>query len=215
MKRRGFTLIELLVVIAIIAILAAILFPVFARARENARKANCQSNLKQIALGWMQYAQDYDEMVPPLYTITTGASGGYLHLPELIYPYVKNAGVFSCPSESQGQTFDYGIRLTYGYNQSRFQGRAYFFEGNMSLSMIEDTAQTILFIDDTNLYAGPYDPHVPAGYNPNTPVLNSLTDTTGTRASNRHSEMYNIAFVDGHVKAMKQTLLRHWSYWED
>ena len=61
MRRRGFTLIELLVVIAIIAILAAILFPVFARARENARKANCQSNLKQVSLGLMQYVQDYDE----------------------------------------------------------------------------------------------------------------------------------------------------------
>ncbi len=59
--RRGFTLIELLVVIAIIAILAAILFPVFARARENARKANCQNNLKQIATGLLMYAQDYDE----------------------------------------------------------------------------------------------------------------------------------------------------------
>ncbi|HOJ22696.1 MAG TPA: hypothetical protein PLY56_14295, partial [Armatimonadota bacterium] len=143
-------------------------------------------------------------------------SGGYLHLPELIYPYVKNACVFSCPSErTQGQTFDHGIRLTYGYNQSRFQGRTYFFEGNLSLSMVEDTAQTILFIDDVNLYAGPYDPHVPVGYDPNTPVLNSPSDTRGTRAYNRHNEMYNVAFVDGHVKSMKQTLLRHWSYWED
>lgn len=62
-RTKGFTLIELLVVIAIIAILAAILFPVFARARENARRSSCQSNLKQIALGWMQYNQDYDEMM--------------------------------------------------------------------------------------------------------------------------------------------------------
>src|SRR5205809_4233116 len=62
--RRAFTLIELLVVIAIIAILAAILFPVFSRARENARRASCQSNLKQIGLGFLQYAQDYDERLP-------------------------------------------------------------------------------------------------------------------------------------------------------
>src|SRR3954469_10299371 len=67
---RGFTLIELLVVIAIIAILAAILFPVFARARENARRSSCQSNLKQIALGFKQYTQDYDEKYPPRYFVT-------------------------------------------------------------------------------------------------------------------------------------------------
>mgnify|MGYP001548207113 CR=1 FL=1 len=66
MKRRAFTLIEMLVVVAIIAVLAAILFPVFARARENARRASCQSNLKQIALGIFMYAQDYDERMPLL-----------------------------------------------------------------------------------------------------------------------------------------------------
>ena len=64
-RQSGFTLIELLVVIAIIAILAAILFPVFAQARENARKSNCQSNLKQIGTGILMYAQDYDEVSPP------------------------------------------------------------------------------------------------------------------------------------------------------
>src|SRR5690606_6779733 len=70
--KRGFTLIELLVVIAIIAILAAILFPVFARARENARRASCQSNLKQIGLGLMQYTQDYDERLPAGFLTNTG-----------------------------------------------------------------------------------------------------------------------------------------------
>ena len=70
--RRGFTLIELLVVIAIIALLAAILFPVFARARENARKSSCANNLKQIALGWTQYSQDYDELIVP-YTLSGGS----------------------------------------------------------------------------------------------------------------------------------------------
>src|SRR5687767_6194063 len=66
-RKSGFTLIELLVVIAIIAILAAILFPVFARARENARRASCQSNLKQVGLGFVQYTQDYDERYPMLF----------------------------------------------------------------------------------------------------------------------------------------------------
>jgi prepilin-type N-terminal cleavage/methylation domain-containing protein len=76
-KKRAFTLIELLVVIAIIAILAAILFPVFARARENARRSSCQSNLKQIGLGVLQYTQDYDETLPPAGTSTPVPKSGF------------------------------------------------------------------------------------------------------------------------------------------
>jgi len=93
-KRSGFTLIELLVVIAIIAILAAILFPVFARARENARRASCQSNLKQIGLGIMQYTQDYDEKYPTLW----GPNYEPPHYRQKIFPYVKSTQLFRCPS---------------------------------------------------------------------------------------------------------------------
>jgi prepilin-type N-terminal cleavage/methylation domain-containing protein/prepilin-type processing-associated H-X9-DG protein len=103
-RTTGFTLIELLVVIAIIAILAAILFPVFARARENARRASCQSNLKQVGLGLLQYAQDYDEK----FVATTYAPGGNQHWysdnqnvykwMDAIFPYVKSQQVFDCPS---------------------------------------------------------------------------------------------------------------------
>ena len=99
--RRGFTLIELLVVIAIIAILAAILFPVFARAREKARQASCLSNVKQIGLAFMQYKQDYDEMWPAMYwTAATGwepAISGWWG--GEIGPYMKNTQIFSCPSK--------------------------------------------------------------------------------------------------------------------
>jgi prepilin-type N-terminal cleavage/methylation domain-containing protein/prepilin-type processing-associated H-X9-DG protein len=96
--RRGFTLIELLVVIAIIAILAAILFPVFARAREKARQASCQSNMKQMALAAMMYSSDYDGIIVPVavWNSTTGGNGYWW--PNLIQPYMKNWQIMLCPS---------------------------------------------------------------------------------------------------------------------
>jgi prepilin-type N-terminal cleavage/methylation domain-containing protein/prepilin-type processing-associated H-X9-DG protein len=114
-RTRGFTLIELLVVIAIIAILAAILFPVFAQAREKARQASCLSNLKQINLGWMMYVQDYYETFafrPSGNAVGPGAecswryvcdtpqtrSGSYINWWELVTPYMKNYQIITCPS---------------------------------------------------------------------------------------------------------------------
>lgn len=99
-SRRGFTLIELLVVIAIIALLAAILFPVFGRARENARKTNCSSNLKQIGIGLQQYAQDFDGWTPGSVTFNQVPSGGGASWPSMVQPYVKSGQVFACPSGS-------------------------------------------------------------------------------------------------------------------
>src|SRR4028118_1242734 len=104
--RKGFTLIELLVVIAIIAILAAILFPVFARARENARRASCQSNLKQVGLGLLQYIGDYDETLPFSFFGTAGNSTPAGTAPDnykwmdAIQPHVKSEQPFNWPSDS-------------------------------------------------------------------------------------------------------------------
>ncbi|RYX84383.1 DUF1559 domain-containing protein [bacterium] len=127
--KAGFTLIELLVVIAIIAILAAILFPVFAKARENARRTSCMSNLKQIGLGLMQYTQDYDENYPAAGMSPT-ANGplalGYGWAGD-IYPYVKSAQVFVCPGDSSELMAPFNVapyttypRISYSINAAIF-----------------------------------------------------------------------------------------------
>jgi prepilin-type N-terminal cleavage/methylation domain-containing protein/prepilin-type processing-associated H-X9-DG protein len=125
MKKLGFTLIELLVVIAIIAILAAILFPVFAQAREKARAISCLSNLKQIGLGQMQYVQDYDESYfPANYIVTLPAPLGVTEFRwyDLVQPYIKSGtansngldygqdGIWHCPSFPSNQNAEYGVQ---------------------------------------------------------------------------------------------------------
>lgn len=99
-RRSGFTLMELLVVIAIISILAAILFPVFSRARDNARRASCQSNLKQIGLSFIQYSQDYDNFSPSPANRSRSTNVGRKSWPSVLMPYVKSTQIFVCPSVS-------------------------------------------------------------------------------------------------------------------
>jgi prepilin-type N-terminal cleavage/methylation domain-containing protein len=113
----GFTLIELLVVIAIIAILAAILFPVFAKVREKARQISCASNIKQLALGVLQYNQDYDGRFPIGADDNIYFSAGTLSWQGRIQPYVKSLGVYTCPDDSQGGIPGwYGVGFSYAAN---------------------------------------------------------------------------------------------------
>jgi prepilin-type N-terminal cleavage/methylation domain-containing protein/prepilin-type processing-associated H-X9-DG protein len=198
MKRiiRGFTLIELLVVIAIIAILAAILFPVFARARENARRASCQSNLKQIGLGIMQYTQDYDEkMVPQGNNVGTTYPGWHY----LVQPYIKSAQVFNCPSSTNdnvsyrdGSTND-NVPNDYKCNASGGASQEVFvYENGISLASVESPAQVICVVESA-----------PQPSNGNWQLELDNSDATASSLYAGHLGTSNFLFMDGHVKALR------------
>ena len=188
--KRGFTLIELLVVIAIIAILAAILFPVFARARENARRSSCQSNQKQVILGLKQYVQDNDELFPQAYV-----NASVYGWADSIQPYTKSIQVYQCPSETNGPSTTPSAD---GYTDYWY---------NLGLSGANEA--TLNYI--ANVVAIGDGSHGNAAY-----VSNGCSDfnyagtmPTACTAGNasftksvaqRHLDGLNIGFADGHVK---------------
>jgi prepilin-type N-terminal cleavage/methylation domain-containing protein/prepilin-type processing-associated H-X9-DG protein len=235
-RRSGFTLIELLVVIAIIAILAAILFPVFAQVRESARSATCKSNLKQIGAAVAMYAQDYDEVTVPVTACgsqmletgqlstepAVGPCGWTRWWVHLLHPYVKNFGIFNCPSAVPPVLAYQGnippprpgvpgaADLSYGLNFAGASlGPTFGCPGNcgvnlspfvgpwprytgQSLAAIEDVAGTIMVADGFVYWLEPR----PAGAYWNGPWPAWVPN-------DRHQGNVNALYVDGHVKASK------------
>jgi len=194
-EKSAFTLIELLVVIAIISILASILFPVFARARENARRASCISNLKQIGLGMMMYKQDYDgrflragwvedEVLP----CPSGSGSCPASWPVKIYPYVKSVQVFNCPSDTKAWRGDtsgtggvYGVSYGYNYANLDWVNEAAIEKPSQMIMMADMQGSVTYALSQSNAY-------------------NSTTDIR--EISDRHLNGTVINFVDGHAKWM-------------
>ncbi len=223
--RQGFTLIELLVVIAIIAILAAILFPVFGRARENARRSSCQSNLKQIALGIKQYTQDYDEKFPNQVALTGSSANPPVGWADTIQPYVKSLQIFQCPSDEtppgtqpgfRGYT-DYFINAALGNTGTAASPQ--YAQGGISESIVENSTLTILAADTTTRNAAGTAPtdastarfrcngNAIRGTQNSAEATQPSYGTAGVSLTGgvfpKHLGGANIAFVDGHVKWQK------------
>jgi prepilin-type N-terminal cleavage/methylation domain-containing protein/prepilin-type processing-associated H-X9-DG protein len=213
MRKQGFTLIELLVVIAIIAILAAILFPVFARARETAKKSACLSNMKQMSHAWIMYSDDYDGACPALFLDYRLGQGYYTdkHTTwmEELYPYIKSSQVFGCPSggfvpktpaDLMSDKWDSIGRLTYGWNATVFNYPWIFPVSQSDLDVPSDTA----FVCDTT---GANYLSLPG---PQSMYWNSQYDFKegagpeyiARPPANRHNGTINVAFCDGHARAL-------------
>ncbi|MBD3292223.1 MAG: DUF1559 domain-containing protein [Armatimonadia bacterium] len=215
--RKGFTLIELLVVIAIIAILAAILFPVFARAREKARQASCLSNMKQIVTGSLMYVQDYDEFLfghcqgtrSTFYPPTYPDGNTSLRWPQLIYPYVKNEQLFVCPSHRSGSwVYDTNPSTAWpepdtslGYGLNYWSNYYYYYAYDTELPGFPRPAETIWFTD-CNYYIV-----YPSYYLHRYPDNTTYGENGYARLQNRHNQGANVGFLDGHAKWLSDSVL--------
>ncbi|MFO7946624.1 MAG: DUF1559 domain-containing protein [Armatimonadota bacterium] len=209
-KEKGFTLIELLVVIAIIAILAAILFPVFARAREKARQASCLSNMKQIALAVIMYADDHDGGYPQGYVIDQ--AGTYLYWPYIVEPYISaniekvnspdsSLGIWECPAKKVDPYWYRGFYSDYGFAMGVI--------GKQS-AQFPEPARTC-FVGESRKYSSSGTKY---GYYLMPHFYDKPSWTTGARYD--HNDMGNFAFCDGHAKAgsaKQMTGGHYYDYW--
>lgn len=199
--KRGFTLIEILVVIAIISLLAGLLFAGFSRARENGRKTNCLSNLRQLQMATMQYVNINDETMPLRFADFEPANNtwepakGEKAWTEALQPYIQNTQVFNCPSEGSGATSDPTTNFTdYAYNRalSNLDNNT---AGPRTLADISDSEKTIMFLETP--------PGDPTNSRPETlnhnGLLTGAAALTNTKLA-RHLSGSNFAFCDGHVK---------------
>lgn len=203
-KTRAFTLIELLVVIAIISILAAILFPAFARARENARRASCASNMKQLALGTLMYTQDYDGGLPS-YSRNGSATWAKLYIPTI--DYVKNDQLYHCPSapKSTRPVNDYsGTQYGYTWQNESAANRPVNWSVLLAnphsrytsrIDAVPDAVRTCL-IGETYTSSGTR--YQDSGWA--SPQFRVQAGSWDSLLPDRHLEGANYAFVDGHVK---------------
>jgi prepilin-type N-terminal cleavage/methylation domain-containing protein/prepilin-type processing-associated H-X9-DG protein len=187
-KRRGFTLIELLVVIAIIAILAAILFPVFAKARDKARQTTCLSNIKQINLALLMYASDADERTPARcgYEYCTTAIRFNWEMPFLLNPYIANRGLWVCPNSSPERfcCINTCSKSTWGWDVDYACNS---FLNATAMGDVKDPAHVITFIENNT---GNYGRWMHYGTDPSHWTWNW----------DRHNDGSNYAFLDGHAK---------------
>jgi prepilin-type N-terminal cleavage/methylation domain-containing protein/prepilin-type processing-associated H-X9-DG protein len=233
----GFTLIELLVVIAIIAILAAILFPVFAQAREKARGAACLSNMKQIGLATMMYAQDHDDYLPYGYAYTWPGQKELYWWQDLCRPYVKNEAVYTCPSASPHILWndlrpaglpkplvkDYICNAQGG---ARYVTKAPWANANgpfinnwqnpsRSLAEIQDPAGTIAIFDGFRSFEiwalEQTDAWNNAGFGPGYVGDKPEKTIPSGHVAKRHNEGFNATFADGHAKFLKNSTLGMWT----
>ncbi len=209
--RRAFTLIELLVVIAIIAVLAGLLFPVFARTREAARATTCRSNLRHIGAAILMYTENYDEMLPrSWFGVDNSGSNAAINYKwmDAILPYVKNEAVFNCPSQGFPPGGRYRSRDdrnygSYAWNSAYWADPTATPPYNVSLAAVTVPADTLLVGDGNGIQHEIEWPNRSV-----TPVLTSTRPRTlaglgSTALVERHNERCCILFCDGHVKAFR------------
>jgi prepilin-type N-terminal cleavage/methylation domain-containing protein/prepilin-type processing-associated H-X9-DG protein len=208
MKIRGVTLIELLVVIAIIAILAAILFPVFAKAREKARQSSCLSNVKQLCLAIMQYAQDYDETYPPAYCVNPTVPW-----PQLLQPYVKNSQVVRCPSDGDPWAGITGWGISYIPNYRMHPPLDSATGVGIRMGVVVRPAEALTMTENADGSTGNLIPTCQYAWG-TTGAAASTGYNPWARVSFRHNEGANCGFADGHAKWLKSTeIMRESTYW--